>query len=266
MPSDGQQFTGSALIVEGAIIGILGSNILTFNTGWQWDWLFEAAFTLLFVLYVIRTASTLVEDPNLSRIRRTTPWSAICLQFCIVGVTASAATQLTELYPAVDELLLWLTLTGGGVIAVIVIDEIFLGAFIREWIEIIDDNAGDDYIGERLREMTKWVENTLDAVSRPSDSPSFNYRRGIILTVILGGIFAVVSSPVWFLGAGILGSTWMSFLVVFILVMVRDTTRYLYLKLGPARTFEDVKTSVSVSVLVVLINIVLVAGSLGIPF
>lgn len=266
-PSDDQHFTGNTLIVEGAIIGFLGSNILTFNTGWKWDWIFDAALGLLFCLYLIRTASTLIENPNISRIRRTTPWSTIFLQICIVGAAANAAIKISKLYPMLDDLLLnFVILTGLGVIAVVVIDETFFGEIIHTWIDIINENSGDNHVGEQLRTAASWVQEALDATGNEPNQVSFNYRRGFILIGILGTLFLLVLSPFLYLSASILGSTWIAFLVLFVLMLVRDITRYLYLQFGPARNFNDVKTTTSMSMLVILLNILLVAGSLGLPF
>lgn len=266
-PSDNQQFTSSSLIVEGAIIGFLGANIFSFNTGWRWSWVFKSAFALLVVLYIIRAASTLVENPNTSRIRRTTPWSTIFFQICIIGAATNAATKLFEIHPRFDNLLLnFVLLTGFGLITVIVIDEVFLGAFLQTWIEIVRDNAGDNPVSEILVDSANWVEDILNTAGEGSLSNSFNYRRGFILIAILGTLFFAILSPFIYLGASVLGSTWISILTLLALMLVRDITRYIYLKLGPASDFTEVKTSTSMSMLVLLINVILVAGSLGIPF
>lgn len=129
-PPEEEKFSGAALMVEGGIIALLASNILKLTTGWQLDFVFNLALATLMILYLIRAASTFVDDANMARIRLTTPLSSICLQFCIIGAVANSAIYLSKfdggLKPLFQQPVLKFTLfsidrninfTGGSVIS-----------------------------------------------------------------------------------------------------------------------------------------------------
>jgi hypothetical protein len=264
---DEEQFSGAALIVEGGIIAILASNILSLTTGWRWDWVFNLALAILMVLYVLRAASTLVDDPKMARIRLTTPLSTICLQFCIIGAAANSAIYFSTLNPVSQQPVFnFVILTGLAIIAVITIDEIFLGEFIDTWTGVIYNTTGDNPVGELLREAADWVNDAIESWGDDFDDPAtVSYKRGLTYLALLGGLLVVGLSPIVYLGASLLGSAWTAFMVLFMLILIRDLTRYLYFRFGPAQSFNEVKTMTPTSILVQLINIVLVTGALGAP-
>ena len=264
--SRARELSGAALTVEGGIIAVLASNLLSLTTGWEWDWIFNVALGVLIFLFVVRAVSTLADNPHFGRIRYTIPLSTVCLQLCIVGAATSSAVRLVSVHPIFQSTVLnFVLITNTAVISVIIIDEIFLGEFISTWIGVIHDVSGDNPVGELLRETGDWAEGAIDSWNSDSDSTkSVSYVRGVKLLILLVSIFAVLSAPLWYLGSGVLGSTWAAFLVLFMLILIRDQSRYLYFRFGIARSFSEVKTSTPTTLLVLLTNLAIVAGALGV--
>lgn len=264
------QFSGAALIVEGGIIALLASNILKLTTGWKLDFVFDLALATLIILYIVRAASTFVDGANMARIRHTTPLSSICLQFCIIGAIANIAIYLSEFDTGFNPLFQhpvssFILITGLIFIAVVSVDEIFLGEFINTWLGIIDDTNNDNPVDKLLQEIADWVNNATESWTRDSGhSVSVSYTRGIIFLIFLGALLIVGLSPLAYLGASLLGSLWAAFLMLLMLMLIRDLTRYLYFRFGPAQSFEEVKTMTQTTILILLINTWLVAGALGI--
>lgn len=269
-PPEEEKFSGAALIVEGGIIALLASNILKLTTGWQLDFVFNLALATLMILYLIRAASTFVDDANMARIRLTTPLSSICLQFCIIGAVANSAIYLSKfdggLKPLFQQPVLKFILLAGLIfITAVTIDEIFLGEFINTWIGVIDDTNNDNLVDDLLQEVADWTNNAIESWNRDSEqSESVNYTRGIVLLILLGTLLIIGLIPLAYLGASLLGSIWTAIIMLFTLLLIRDLTRYLYFRFGPAQSFEEVKTTTQTTILVLLINTWLVTGALGI--
>ncbi|MDQ2074737.1 hypothetical protein RBH20_19610 [Haloarcula sp. H-GB4] len=87
------------MAVEAAVIAVLGTQIISFETAWSMDWIFELAFVVTIIFYAIRTASLMADDPKQSALRLTILWSPISMQFCVIGVIAGLAVDITQDHP-----------------------------------------------------------------------------------------------------------------------------------------------------------------------
>lgn len=267
MPSTANQhFSSGSLVVEGIIIGGFCSNIFIAVPSETTRWIFITAAILLVLFYTIRAASTIVEDPNTGRVRRTIPWSITFLRICTVGVIANAAIRLSAVGLVFENLLLNFIIIGTAIIIfVVVIDEIFFGSYISTWAKIIAENTSQNQIGKLQREAAAFCIDALDSAGGGNDKKSVNIWRGARLFVFLSLTLSLFVIPIAYISAGILGSGLITIFVVIVLMLLRNTTYYLYFNLGPGESFSSVKATPSMSTLIMLLNIALVAEALT-PF
>jgi hypothetical protein len=186
------------------------------------------------------------------------------MQFCVIGAIASFAIDIVQYSSLLQSPIInFALLTTAVLMTSVAADEYFLGEYLDTWIYTIREQSGDHFAGRYLREAAQHLDNALNDIR--SDQPGTNksLKRPLAVFAILFLLFGLVSSPLWLIGGQLIDSTLFAFVIIFPLWFIRDLTRYVYFNYGPARSFDDVSTHLSDSMLIMLISFVVATEALG---
>ena len=135
-----------------------------------------------------------------------------------------------------------MTLTLVFTLGIVLVVQIVLGGYAETWNRVIYEETDDNLIGRLLRMAGDFGERQMSGLGRgESLEPSVKGWKGVVLAIGLFVLLFVVSVPVWF-ALSIFYESWMAaVLVIFSLLFLRDTTRFLYIGYGAASSLSELR-------------------------
>jgi hypothetical protein len=232
----------NAVVVESLVISLLSPIVWGISTYWKYDLVFPIAAAFVIILMLIRVMAGRADNPDIGLIRQSLGWSSRLLDLLLIGALAAISIRISSLVEFVSPVAVFAGLAIISTLGFMLVEQKILGGYAETWKDVIDTETRDNQIGRLLREAGDYGKRQLSAIgSDELPDPPEKGGRGAVLAVILFFLLLVVTAPVW-LVLWIFFENWeIAVLVLFSILFLRDTTRYLYIGYGAASDFSDLR-------------------------
>lgn len=254
----------NAVVVESLVIALLSPIVWGASTYWKYDLVFLIAAAFVIILMLIRVMAGEVDNPDIRLIRRSLGWSSRLLDLLLIGALAAISIRISSLVEFFPPVTVFAGLAIVSTIGFVLLDQKVLGGYAKTWKNVIDTETEDNQVGRLLREAGDFGERQLSVIGNDeSPDPPEKGARGAVLAVVLFLLLLVVSAPVW-LVLSIFFENWLAaVLVLFSLLFLRDTTRYLYIGYGAASDLSDLRWPLKWEFVWSAVKGIIIASTLG---
>lgn len=253
-----------AVEMERGLIALLSIFLFFLPVKLELKLVYAGALAGVAALAMIRSLADKADDPNLAFLTSSLQFSVRFMQLALIGAIASISLLFVELVYEVPPIMLFVTVSFGLYLLLIVIDKLILGGSLDSLNEMIEDLAGDDYLGRLLEgiliSQTNELQRALDEGKKPDRNKNIKFM-GVFLLLV--PIFIVLTSPIWWVLSWLTGSWGLAVMFLLSLMFSRDITRYLYYTYGAAESVDQFKLRILWEFLWTLLVGVLLAVTLG---
>lgn len=270
MDDTGDDSVGTnALVAETLVIALFSPIVWGYSTHWSHDWVFRVALGIVIVLLFARLMGSHGQDPDINFIKRTLRWSARALDVVLIGALAGISIHLSSFTRFVSPISVFTVLAIILPIGLALLDIRVVGEYAEIWSDIIHDETGDNKVGEVLRRAALIGEKQLKILQgdESSDSTQIHFvTMGLAVGLLI--LLLLVTLPVWLLLSRFIQDWSGAILVVISLLMLRDATRYIYIRYGAAPSLSDLRYRLRWEFSWTIVKGGIVAGTLGykLPF
>lgn len=254
----------NAVASETIILSSLSLVVSQTSTNWQLDSVFLIIIGILWVVFLIRVMAGMANNPNLKRIKSSLQWSSRLLDVLIIAALAGISTYITTYYNHLEPVIVFMLLAVILVTGSVAVDLGILGEYITTWKRLIYEETQENQIGYLLRAAADFAEDERNKFSgNQSTGSSLSWAQVVIVSIGLLSILSLATFPIWIVLAVIFGTWWESITVVLCLLVLRDMTRYIYIRYGAASELSDLRLGVNLELIWTIIKGVLIALTLG---
>lgn len=231
-----------AVAVETVVIALIALFMINPATDWEYFWVFRVSLGLVIAIMLVRVMAGTAEDPNIKYIDSSIRWSSAFLQLAIIGTIAVITIHIEEIVGLVPSTAIFTILALGLFLSLIIVDELILGEFLDTWDNIVREGTQDDVIGRFLRNTFAFAKGQVQGVFNDGQEPEpTNRLKAVSLMLLLLSLLFVISIPISVVLSEFFGGVGDGFLIVLSLLFIRDSSRYIYINYGAAKSFSDLK-------------------------
>lgn len=254
----------NALAAETLVIALFSPILWEYNTNWNHDWIFRVALGIVIVLLFIRFMGSHGKDPDVDYIKRTLRWSSRALDIALIGALAAISIHLSSYTPFVSPISVFTALAIIVSTGLALIDLRVVGEYAETWSDIIHEETGDNQVGYILREAALVGEDQLNSLQHDESSDS-TYIHFVAMGLAIGLLFLLllVTLPAWLILSWLFQGWSVAILVVVSLLILRDATRYIYIRYGAASSLSDLRYRLRWEFMWTILKGGIVAGALG---
>jgi hypothetical protein len=230
----------NAVTVESLVIALLSPIVWSTSTYWKYDFVFLIAVAIIIILMLIRVMAAKADNPNIFLIRRSLGLSSRLLDLVLIGALAATSNYIISLLEISSPIAVFAVVSSAATVGFVLLDQLVLGEYAGTWNKIIHTETENNRIGHLLRDIGDLGENKLTQLGDDESSRENRENSQIIIPAIkLVLLLLVVFAPVWLI-LSILFENWQTgIILMFSLLFLRDTTRYLYIGYGAASNLSD---------------------------
>jgi hypothetical protein len=225
---------------------------------------FQISLGLAWIILLFRYLSLKSEEPEVGLIRGTTPYSVQLILIAIIGVVSQGALAFSAEVKWIDSIGAFALICYVGILVYIALDLIFLGEYIKRWLEVVQSETGDNPIGDAIRSTFSFGAVQLEDID---DELEEDYPKSpayvTIVAAVLFVVFAIILSPILGFLLLIFGDIESVILSVTGLFILRDWVRYIYLNFGPAGSFDATRFATLRNIGLFALNAILLAFGLN---
>lgn len=263
--SKNEELVGSGAVgIEAAVLTILTPILWGLSTYWEYDWVILVAGFSAGVILLFRRMAGEAEDPNIELIRRSLGWSSRLLDLLLIGAITAISIQISTVASFLEPVFVFTTLAVAVTLGFVLLEQIVVGRYAKTWNRVIYEETEDNRLGRLLRKSGNFGETQMSGIGNDEKpEPPLKSWKGMALAMGLFTLLFIVSLPVWF-AMSLFYEGWMAaVMVVFSVLFLRDTNRYLYIGYGAASGLSELRWPLRWEFLWSAVKGVLIALMLG---